>query len=79
MHACTYAACSMLHSEPALPDPIKLLRRIHALENATSSLQKECHELATRRQRAVIDATQGLAFLEELCGDEVSSLRVRFV
>ena len=50
---------------PALPDPIKLLRRIHALEYSVAVLQTECADMVQRRQEAVQDAVQQLALLRE--------------
>eukprot|EP00977_Amphora_coffeiformis_P003332 scaffold620_cov169-Amphora_coffeaeformis.AAC.2 len=56
--------------EPALPDPIKLLRRIHALENSVRNLQQDCHAMMERRQSAVLRATDQLGILRDMCQNE---------
>ena len=63
--------------EPALPDPIKLLRRIHALENAVRNLQQDCHTMMERRQTAVLRATDQLGILRDMCQQEVSPSSMR--
>lgn len=41
-----------------LPDPVRLVRRIHALELAAQQLQNECADLSSRRKQVVQNAVQ---------------------
>lgn len=67
-----------MHSEPPLPDPIKLLRRIHALDNSARLLQQECGHMMQRRKNAVLEATKYLVHLRELCHTEVRIISCYF-
>lgn len=67
---CVSALCKS--SEPPLPDPIKLLRRIHGLEYSAKLLQEECGAMMERRKKAVRTATDQLTHLRELRHAEVS-------
>ena len=77
-HCADYLSCAIhsltfqtRHSEPPLPDPIKLLRRIHALETSVQSLQQDCQNMMERRRRAVLEATDQLTALRHLYDSEV--------
>jgi hypothetical protein len=57
-------------SPPSIPDPIKLLRRIHALEYAVQTLQQDCRTMVSRRQVAVREAAEQLSNLRDLLQQE---------
>ena len=53
----TFLTCSFNHafvsSGEEIPDPIKLVRRLTALENALGRLQVDCEAIATKRMGIV--------------------------
>ena len=53
----------------SLPDPVKLLRRIHGLEKSVQTLQHDFDAMSQRRQQAVGAARQQLVALQQLCRD----------
>ena len=57
----------------SLPDPIKLLRRIQALEIAAQKVSLTCADMEPRRKQAVQDAAEQLGRLRQLtAGSTVS-------
>lgn len=61
-----------LYSLEPLPDPIKLLRRINALEHSVQALRQDCSDMMARRQVAVLEAVTQLDSLRDLFQNEVS-------
>ena len=65
---------ALFHSENPFSDPIKLLRRIRALEKSVQALVGDGSRMVQRRQHAVVYAVEQLSMLREQCQNQVSHI-----
>jgi hypothetical protein len=55
LHVSSYFLTLLFSSDEVIPDPIKLVHRVVALELAMKIIEKDCQELAEKRKRVVMD------------------------